>query len=144
MELISAHRKKTLSEEVNRDDPAPEKRRPMGALEDAVLEVLWDDGGWLVPSQVHAEMSCSHGLRYTTVMTTLTRLESKGRLDRRKDGRAFAYRPTLTRPEWAAACMDEVLNRTHDRTGTLSLFLDRLGDADRTEMRQILSDGGER
>lgn len=116
------------------------KRLPMGALEEAVMDVLWEDGGWLIPSEVHAKLPAQHDLRYTTVMTTLARLHKKGRLERQKDGRAFAYHPTATRAEWAASRMDEVLNLTGDRRRALANFLERLEDADRTQLRRILSD----
>ena len=50
----------------------------MGALEDAVMDILWEDGGWLVPSAVHARLPAERDLSYTTVMTTLARLQKKG------------------------------------------------------------------
>ncbi len=113
-------------------------RLPMGALEDAVMDVLWNKGAWMIPSEVHARLPTEWDLHYSTVMTTLARLERKGRLERRKDGRAFAYHPTSTRAEWAASRMDEVFNLTLDRNATLAHFLERLDDADRTQLRRIL------
>lgn len=118
------------------------KRLPMGALEEAVMGVMWDDGGWLIPSEVHARLPAERDLRYTTVMTTMARLHKKGRLERQKDGRAFAYHPTASRAEWAAGRMDDVLSLTGDRSATLANFLDRLDDADRTQLRRILADRG--
>lgn len=118
------------------------KRVPMGALEEAVMAVLWSDGGWLIPSEVHARLPAERDLRYTTVMTTLARLHKKGRLDRKKDGRAFAYHPSLSRAEWAASRMDEVLSVATDRSATLANFLARLDDADRAQVRRILRDRG--
>ena len=118
------------------------KRVPMGALEDAVMEVLWEDGGWLIPAEVHAQLLTQRDLGYTTIMTTLARLYKKGRLERRKDGRAFAYHPTSTRAEWTAARMDDVLGVTNDRRAALAHFLDRLDDADRTQVRRILGERG--
>ena len=90
------------------------KRAPMGSLEDAVMDVLWEDGGWMISAEVHAKLPGERDLSYTTVMTTLARLFKKGRLDRRKDGRAFAYHCTSTRAEWAASRMDEVLDITEE------------------------------
>ena len=112
----------------------------MGALEDAVMDILWEDGGWLIPSEVHAKLPTERDLSYTTVMTTLARLSKKGRLERRKDGRAFAYHAISTRAEWAASRMDEVLEITDDRPAAFAHFLDRLDDADRTQLRRILGD----
>jgi predicted transcriptional regulator len=116
------------------------KRQPMGALEEAVMEILWSDGGWLTPAEVHDRLPAERDLRYTTVMTTLARLHTKGRLERQKDGRAFAYHPTSSRAEWAARRMDEVLALTGDRTAALAKFMDRLDDADRTQLRRMLSE----
>ncbi|HEY5103627.1 MAG TPA: BlaI/MecI/CopY family transcriptional regulator [Acidimicrobiales bacterium] len=133
-------RKVPLDRKSNQEVAMRGERLPMGALESAVMEVLWADGGWLIPAEVHAKLPAERNLHYTTVMTTLGRLQKKGRLDRRKDGRAFAYHPTLTRAEWAATRMDEVLNVTVDRNAALAHFLDRLGDADRSQLRRILSE----
>lgn len=115
------------------------KRVPMGALEESVMGVLWEDSGWLIPAEVHSMLPKERDLSYTTIMTTLSRLHKKGRLERRKDGRAFAYHPTQTRSEWAANRMDEVLNITRDRNAVLAHFLDRLNDSDRAQLRRILA-----
>ena len=120
------------------------KRLPMGALEGAVMEVLWNDGGWLIPAEVHAKLPAEWDLGYTTVMTTLARLYKKGRLERQKDGRAFAYHPTTSRAEWAATRMDELLSVTGDRSSTLAHFLERLDDSDRSQLRRILADRAKR
>ena len=42
-------------------------------------------------------------IAYTTLMTTLDRLHRKGLLDRVPSGRAFAYRPRLSREEMQTA-----------------------------------------
>lgn len=115
------------------------KRLPMGALEKAVMDVLWTDGGWMAPGEVHAQLASERGLAYTTVNTVLVRLFEKERLERRKDGRAFAYHPTSTRTEWAAAQMEEALGAVIDRRLTLTHFLDLLGAADRTQIRRMLN-----
>jgi predicted transcriptional regulator len=114
------------------------RKLPMGALEEAVMDVLWTDGGWLAPSEVNARLESERDLAYTTVVTVMTRLFEKGRLERKKDGRAFTYHPTSTRTEWAAAQMDQVLDSGVDRTSTLTHFLERLSDSDRTQLRRML------
>ena len=114
------------------------KRAPMGALEDAVMNVLWEDGGWLTSTEVHQRLSAKR-LAFTTVTTVITRLHEKGRLDRRKDGRAYAYHAVSTRAEWAAAQMDRVLDGGRDRRSTLTHFLSRLDEADRTQLRRMLA-----
>ena len=67
-----------------------------GTLELRVLEALWARGG---EASVRDLLDRFPHAAYTTVMTTLERLHRKGVLDRRKDGRAFLYRPISSRDE---------------------------------------------
>ena len=113
-------------------------KRSMGALEAAVMDVLWDRGGWLTPGEVHDALSPEGPLAYTTVMTILTRLWEKGRLERERDGRAYAYRPLRNREEHAATGMGELLTGARDRPLALSHFVEQLSDADRAQLRRML------
>ena len=110
----------------------------MGELEASVMEVLWDRGGWLTPGEVHEVLAARRALAYTTVMTILVRLWQKGRLERQRDGRAFAYRPLDTREEYAARRMREVLTAATDRPAVLNHFLSGLPPADRAQLRRLL------
>jgi predicted transcriptional regulator len=110
-----------------------------GELEAAVMEILWDRGGWMTPGEVHEVLTAERPLAYNTVMTILVRLLDKGRLERQRDGRAYAYRPTQTREEYAASRMEQVLRATKDRPAALARFVDTLADADRTQLRRLLN-----
>lgn len=110
----------------------------MGELEAAVMDVLWDRGGWSTPREVHEVLSVDRRLAYTTVMTILTRLWQKGRLERERDGRAYAYRALLSREEQAAARMGELLAGSRDRPLALSHFVQELSDGDRAQLRRML------
>lgn len=109
-------------------------RRPV--LENAVMNALWDQDGWLTPSQVRARMT--QQIAPTTIGTVLTRLQHKGRVERRPRGKAYQYRPTQTREEYVAAQMDSALGSSHDRSVALLEFIDRLPDDDRSFLRRIL------
>jgi predicted transcriptional regulator len=111
----------------------------MGELEAAVMNVLWERGGWVTPGEVHEVLSTDRALAYTTVMTILVRLCEKERLERQRDGRAFAYRPLQTREEYAATKMGEDLRRAGDRPAALSYFVNTLSPADRAQLRRMLS-----
>lgn len=111
---------------------------PTGGLESAVMQVLWDTGGWLTPGEVHSSLPSQRPLAYNTVMTILIRLWQKGRLERERDGRSYAYRPLQSREEYAAARMDEVLVATSDRPAALGYFVQRLSNADRIQLRRML------
>ncbi len=109
-----------------------------GELEARVMEILWSRGGWLTPGDVHEQLSEQRNLAYTTVMTILVRLWRKGRLDRQRDGRAYAYYPLQTREEYAATRMEQVLLAAVDRPVTLAYFVDALCSSDRDQLRRTL------
>ena len=112
-------------------------KRSMGELEAAVMDVLWDQGGWLTPGEVH-RLLADADLAYTTVMTVLVRLWRKGRVERQRDGRAYAYHPVATREQHAARRMEEILMAARDRPAVLSHFLDAMEAADRDQLRRLL------
>lgn len=113
-------------------------RLPMGELKARVLEVLWDGGGWLTPKDVHTVLTRERELAYTTVLTVLVRLWREGLLDRRRDGRAFAYRPVRDREEHVAAAMSKLLTSAKDRPAALLHFVKGMSAADRARLRRVL------
>jgi len=110
----------------------------MGELEAMVMDVLWDRHGWLTPGEVHGELAPNREMAYTTVMTILVRLWQKGRLERQRDGRAYAYRAVQGREEYAAAQMQELLTRVGDRPSALAFFVHSLPKKDRDQLRRVL------
>jgi predicted transcriptional regulator len=81
----------------------------LGPLERRVLEALWGRAG---EARVRDLQPSFPEIAYTTLMTTLDRLHRKGILDRVADGRAFSYRPRVTRAE-------AVMSFLVDEVGTL-------------------------
>ena len=113
----------------------------MGELEAQVLDVLSEvDDGWLTPGDVHAVLTKKRPLAYTTVMTILVRLWNKGTLERRPEGRAYAYHPIQTREARAADRMNELLGDVGDRSAALAHFLDGLSAGERTRLRRLLKE----
>jgi predicted transcriptional regulator len=108
------------------------------------MDLLWDQDGWLSPSEVHALLRTTRPLAYTTVMTVLVRLWNKGRLERQPDGRAYVYRPVVTREQFAAARMHEVLVAAGNQPRALSFFLESLTSAERAQLRRLLQERGGR
>jgi predicted transcriptional regulator len=77
-----------------------------GSLELRVLDALWRRGGEAAVRDIQSEFP---GSAYTTLMTTLDRLHRKGVLERRKIGRAFAYRPVSSRQELESGLVTRAL-----------------------------------
>ena len=113
------------------------QRRPMGALEAAVLEQVWAQPSGMTPRQVLEQLD--DGLAYTTVMTILNRLWAKGVLERERHGRAFRYRPVFSESELVASRMTKALDVASDREATLSRFVEELPAEDEAHLRTLLS-----
>jgi len=88
-----------------RDVPPP--------LELLCLKALWtlQEGNVKDVQKIVTE---TRPLAYTTIMTVLERLLRKGKLTRRKSGRAFIYTPTAGRDEMRKTAVKELLDSFFD------------------------------
>ena len=109
-------------------------------LENAVMDVLWNTDRWLTPRAVMEALPEQRAVGYTTVMTVLARLWKKGRLDRRREGRANAYRPIRSRAEHAALRMEEILDAAGERSVALARFADSLSASERRKLHDLLEE----
>jgi predicted transcriptional regulator len=80
----------------------------LGSLERDVLERLWAMDGEASVRRVQEAFESA--LAYTTVLTTLDRLFRKGLVERRRDGRAFLYRPRLSQDELRQGVASDVID----------------------------------
>lgn len=112
------------------------RRRPIGALEQEVLGVLWNSDRPMTPSEVLAELDGE--LAYTTVMTVLGRLWTKGLAERVRTGRAFAYTPAISEADLSAERMRAALDRSSDAMATMSHFVASLDHATQEQLRSLL------
>jgi len=116
--------------------------RAPGALEREVLACLAAAGRPLTAGEVLADLG--GGLAYTTVMTTLTRLNAKGALGRQTSGRAYTY--VLAAPldalpaSLTASRMRRLLDTEEDRAGVLASFVAHLGPDDERMLAELLAD----
>ena len=67
----------------------------LGKLQLAIMRVLWKAGERTV-AEVHQALEPTHGLAPTTIATMLKKMEAKGVVDHRTEGRRFIYRPTVS------------------------------------------------
>ena len=113
-------------------------RRPMGSLEGAVLEVLWDSDDALKPGEVLDRINLKPEITYSTVLTILRRLLRKQLVTRTKDGKAYRYRPTQGREQQVAQAMAEAFAAASDTNAALGHFVDQLSPEQTTTLRRIL------
>lgn len=116
------------------------QRRPMGALESAVLDQVWAEPSGLTPRQTLERLDGD--LAYTTVMTILNRLWIKGLLEREREGRAYRYKPVFSQSELVALRMTKALELAGDRQATLGRFVEELSGADEAFLRDLLDGNG--
>lgn len=112
--------------------------RDFGELEALVMDALWT---WRRPAlvrEVHGEVSGTHPVAYTTVLTVMETLRHKGMLDRQPVGRAYVYQATVSRAEHQAGLMRCALEQGGDTAAVLDAFLARVGDQDLQAIRRAL------
>lgn len=100
------------------------------------MDVLWDHDDWMSTAQVRDTLR--RPLAYTTVLTILSRLRDKERLERTRVGRGFQYRAIRSREEDAADRMSEILRQVADRPEALTHFVEELAPRDRDELERVL------
>jgi predicted transcriptional regulator len=59
------------------------------------MRILWSQGEASV-ADVHEALEPERGLALTTIATMLAKMEKKGVVDHRAEGRRFIYRPTVS------------------------------------------------
>ncbi|MEZ5977778.1 MAG: BlaI/MecI/CopY family transcriptional regulator [Planctomycetota bacterium] len=74
------------------------KRKELGERQHAIMDVLWRRGEATV-AEVHDALVGDERRALTTVATMLTKMEAKGVVSSRRDGRQLVYSPTVTRDE---------------------------------------------
>ncbi len=73
-------------------------------LESEVMELMWEIGECNVRAILdELNQRSDKERKYTTVMTTMARLDKKGLLERRREGKTDIYKPTMTRDEYLQA-----------------------------------------
>ena len=101
------------------------------------MEHLWEHDAPATVRDV-VEALASRQLAYTTVMTVLDRLWSKGFVSRRRRGRAYLYRPKVTREQYTGRLVEQVLAGARDRRSVLLGFLRESDPSELAELRSLI------
>ncbi|WP_264670423.1 BlaI/MecI/CopY family transcriptional regulator [Arthrobacter sp. VKM Ac-2550] len=116
--------------------------RQLGQLEAAVMERVWSADAAVSVREVLDALQQERTIAYTTVMTVMDNLHTKGLLVRQKEGRAYRYLAARTREQHAAEYMQNVLASGSDRTATLLHFLEQMPADEVAELRRALDQAG--
>ena len=82
----------------------------LGELQLAIMRILWQQGEATV-AEVHSSLLAERGLAPTTVATMLVKMEKKGVVAHRNEGRKFVYHPTITEEQVRRSMVDELTER---------------------------------
>jgi predicted transcriptional regulator len=104
------------------------KKHHLAELQLAIMHVLWERGEATV-SDVRDDLAPKRALAYTTVGTMLAKMEEKGQVAHRSDGRVNVYRPLIRQDQVSRSMVTDLS--------------DRLFNGDITQMVCHLLDGSE-
>jgi BlaI family penicillinase repressor len=79
----------------------------LGKLQLAIMRVLWRRGEAAV-TEVHEDLEAERDLAPTTVATMLAKLERKGVVAHRTEGRRFIYQPLVNEEQVRRSMVDEL------------------------------------
>jgi len=92
-----------------------------------IMKVVWERKSATV-REVYEALRERRTVAYTTVMTMMNILETKGHLVKRPEGRAFVYEPSHERAEVVGGMLQDFVDRVFDgaaRPLVLSLIKER-------------------
>jgi BlaI family penicillinase repressor len=84
--------------------------RRLGDLQLRILKVLWERREASV-ADVHAALPGGRELAYTTVATMLRKMESRGLLTHRSEGRSFIYSAKVAEADVSRGMADDLVDR---------------------------------
>ncbi len=87
-----------------------ERSHTLGDLQHAIMRVLWDHGEATV-ALVHETLQGDKDRALTTIATMLTKMEKKGVVSHRLEGRQFVYRPVVSEAEVTRSMVAELTQR---------------------------------
>jgi predicted transcriptional regulator len=88
-------------------------RNQLGDLQHAIMQVLWKQGeqGEAAAADVHRALWQERRLAPTTIATMLAKMERKGVVTHRTEGRRYLYRPAVTESEVRRSMLGDLTDR---------------------------------
>jgi BlaI family transcriptional regulator, penicillinase repressor len=109
----------------------------LGDLQLAIMRVLWERGEAPV-AEVHSALLEERGLAPTTVATMLVKMERKGVVRHRTEGRRFLYRATVSEDEVTRHMVAQLADRLFGGSATaLASHLIAEHEIDREELDNL-------
>ncbi|QQE12275.1 BlaI/MecI/CopY family transcriptional regulator [Planctomycetota bacterium] len=110
------------------------KKHRLGDLQIAIMRVLWVRGE-AGASEVHAALEAEHGLALTTIKTMLRKMEDRGLVSHREQGRQFIYKPAIEESEARAGMVVDLVKRMF--SGDSAALVNHLIEAGEIDVDEI-------
>ena len=125
-----------MPDDAPHNEPVPEHL--LGELEGAIMRIIWRRTEVTVRS-VLEELQPARQIKYTTVMTVMSRLAQKGLLTARKQGNTFYYRAAATPEAFVAQRVERAVQDLLTNFGDVALayFLRELDDVDPERLKRL-------
>ncbi len=111
-----------------------------GQLEAVIMNLMWsrDPSAAVTVREVLVELSTERDIAYTTVMSTMDNLHTKGWLGRERHGRAYRYHTLMTREQHSAHLMSAALAGGGRPDLVLKYFVEQMGNEESDTIRRAL------
>ena len=115
----------------------------LGELQHAIMMVLWQRQEATV-AEVHEALFSDRGLAPTTIATMLRKMEDKGVVGHRTEGRHFVYQPAVSEDAVRSTMVAELLERLFagDPAALVSHLVEdqKIDDEEIVRLRQLLEE----
>ncbi len=117
----------------------PGLEKVLGSLESEVMEVIWFKEAEVSVRDVYETLALKREIAYTTVMTIMGRLAEKKLLKKRKEGNAFLFMPAISKGEFTAQMIDNIVDDllSDFSDAALASFISRVGEKDRKSIEKL-------
>lgn len=106
----------------------------LGGRQLAIMRVLWDRGEATV-ADVQELLDLEKPLAYSTVATVLSRMEQKGLVTHRAEGRVFYYQPAISEDGVGTSLVDELVDRVFG--GSPSALVSHLLESEQVDPEEL-------
>jgi predicted transcriptional regulator len=102
-------------------DPMAKAPQPLFELEARIMDIVWRHFP-VSARDVCDRLRGAESRAYTTIMTTMDRLHTKGVLRREKQGLAWVYAPTRSKADFQRALADQLADQIVEEHGEVGLM----------------------
>jgi len=110
----------------------------LGGLESKIMNTVWSIGRCTV-REVYERLWSDRNLAYTTVMTVMSRLATKGLLKRELVDGSYYYEPAMSQEEFKKTVASEVLDGLLDSFSeqTIAHLVNEISKRDEAKLEQL-------